>query len=120
MKEWDKETVLVLKSTEINKKTVFKLEKKNKYQVAVNFDQKHIDLIKEIKSFESIQPKKSSVVFTGRNLIEFYPFIVSLQESIRAYHQVSAKINEKVIKLVAEKKKAVMMCIEEGFRTVWN
>ena len=46
MKEWDKETVLVLKSTEINKKTVFKLEKKNKYQVAVNFDQKHIDLIK--------------------------------------------------------------------------
>jgi hypothetical protein len=120
MKEWDKETVLVLKSTEINKKTVFKLEKKNKYQVAVNFDQKHIDLIKEIKSFESIQPKKSSVVFTGRNLIEFYPFIVSLQESIRSYHQVSAKINEKVIKLVAEKKKAVMMCIEEGFRTVWN
>lgn len=120
MKDWDKETMGVLRSTEINKKTLFKLIKKNKYEVAVNFDPKHISLIKEIKSFESIQPKKSSVIFTGRNLIEFYPFIVSLQESIRSYHQVSAKIDEKVLKLVAEKKKAVMMCIEEGFRTVWN
>lgn len=93
MKEWDKDTMGVLRSTEINKKTLFKLIKKNKYEVAVNFDPKHISLIKEIKSFESIQPKKSSVIFTGRNLIEFYPFIVSLQESIRSYHQVSAKID---------------------------
>ncbi len=31
MKDWDKETVNVLKSTEINKKTIFKLIKKNKH-----------------------------------------------------------------------------------------
>lgn len=31
MKDWDKETMGVLRSTEINKKTLFKLIKKNKY-----------------------------------------------------------------------------------------
>lgn len=46
--------------------------------------------------------------------------MVSLQESIHSYHQVSAKIDEKVLKLVAEKKRAVMHCIKEGFETFWN
>ena len=52
--------------------------------------------------------------------MDFYPFVVSLQESIHSYHQVSAKIDEKVSKLVAEKKRAVMLCIKEGFETYWN
>jgi len=111
MKEWDKETNVILKNNELNKKQLFKLIKKNKYEVAVNFETKYIDLIKEIRSFDSIQPKKSSVLWSGKTLIDFYPFVVSLQESIRSYHQVSAKIDEKVIKLVAEKKRAVMNCI---------
>lgn len=37
MKQWDKETVDILKSTQLNKKTIFKVIKKNKYEVAVNF-----------------------------------------------------------------------------------
>lgn len=111
MKEWDKETATILKSNELNKKQLFKLIKKNKYEVAVNFEVKYINLIKEIRSFDSIQPKKSSVLWTGKTLIDFYPFVVSLQESIHSYHQVSAKIDEKVLKLVAEKKRAVMLCI---------
>lgn len=37
MKEWDKETSMVLKSNELNKKQLFRLVKKNKYEVAVNF-----------------------------------------------------------------------------------
>lgn len=53
-------------------------------------------------------------------MIDFYPFVVSLQESIHSYHQVSAKIDEKVLKLVAEKKRAVMYCIKDGFETFWN
>jgi hypothetical protein len=56
----------------------------------------------------------------GKTLIEFYPFVVSLQESVHSYHQVSAKIDEKIIKLVADKKRAVMLCIEEGFKNNWN
>jgi hypothetical protein len=79
MKEWDRETATILKSNELNKKQLFKLIKKNKYEVAVNFEVKYINLIKEIRSFDSIQPKKSSVLWTGKTLIDFYPFVVSLQ-----------------------------------------
>ena len=53
-------------------------------------------------------------------MIDFYPFVVSLQESIHSYHQVSAKIDERIAKLVAEKKRGVMHCINEGFATFWN
>ena len=94
--------------------------KKKKFEVSVNFDAKYIELIKEIRSFDSIHPKKSNILWTGKTLIDFYPFVVSLQESIHSYYQVSAKIDEKILKLVAEKKRAVMHCMKEGFETFWN
>jgi len=53
-------------------------------------------------------------------LIDYYPFVVSLQESIHSYNQVSAKIDQRILKLVAEKKKSVMNCIDEGFRKNWD
>lgn len=109
-----------IKSIDLGRKTIFKVLKSNKNQVIVNFEPEHINLIKEIKNFEYIQPKKSTVIFSGKSLIEFYPFVVSLQESIHSYHQVSAKIDQRILKLVAEKKKGVMSCIEDGFRTNWK
>ena len=36
-KEWDKETLAQIRSNEFNKKTLFKVIKKNKHEVAVNF-----------------------------------------------------------------------------------
>ena len=101
MRQWDRDTASILKSNELSKKQLFKLIKKKKFEVAVNFETKYINLIKQIRSFDSIQPKKSSVLWTGKTLIDFYPFVVSLQESIHSYHQVSAKIDERVLKLVA-------------------
>ena len=68
-KEWDKETLAQIRSNEFNKKTLFKVIKKNKHEVAVNFEPNHIELIKEIRTFDSIQPRSSSVIYTGKNLI---------------------------------------------------
>ena len=45
---------------------------------------------------------------------------MSLQESIYSYHQVSAKIDDKIMKLLAEKKKSVMIALEEGFKANWK
>lgn len=45
---------------------------------------------------------------------------MSLQESIYSYLQITAKIDEKVLKLLAEKKKSVMSAIDDGFKTSWN
>ena len=90
-----------IRSNEFNKKTLFKVIKKNKHEVAVNFEDNHIELIKEIRTFDSIQPRSNSVIYTGKNLIEYYPYVVSLQESIYSYHQVSAKIDDKIMKLLA-------------------
>lgn len=60
------------------------------------------------------------MIYAGKNLIEYYPLVVSLQESIYSYLQVTAKIDEKALKLLAEKKKSVMSAIDDGFRTNWN
>jgi hypothetical protein len=119
-KEWEKDTASLIRSIELNKKNLFKLVKKNKQEVAVNFEKKHIEIIKEIKTFESIQSRSNSVIYAGKNLIEYYPLVVSLQESIYSYLQVTAKIDEKALKLLAEKKKSVMSAIDDGFRTNWN
>lgn len=46
--------------------------------------------------------------------------MVSLQESIYSYLQVTAKIDEKILKLLADKKKSVMAAIDDGFKTNWS
>lgn len=45
-KEWEKDTGSLIRSIELNKKFLFKLVKKNKQEVAVNFEKKHIEIIK--------------------------------------------------------------------------
>lgn len=119
VKEWEKEMNTGLKTNDLSKKQLFRLVKKNKYEIGINFEKKYISLIKEIKSFDSIQTKKLAMN-VSRPFIELYPNVVSLKESIHSYYQVSAKIDQKILKLVAEKKKRVMQCIDEGFHITWN
>lgn len=120
VRDWERETTNILRTNELSKKQLFKLIKKKKIEVTVNFEAKYIELIKEIRSFDSINPRRTNALWNGKTIIDFYPFVVSLQESIHSYYQVSAKIDEKVLKLVAEKKRAVMHCMKEGFETFWN
>ena len=77
-------------------------------------------MIKEIKTFESIQPRSNSAIYTGKSLLEHYPHVVSLEGSIYSYHQVSAKIDDRIMKLLAEKKKNVMTALEDGFKVTWK
>lgn len=46
LREWDRDTATILKSNELSKKQLFKLVKKNKFEVAVNFENRYISLIK--------------------------------------------------------------------------
>ena len=55
-----------------------------------------------------------------RALAENYPYAVSLQESIYSFNQITAKIDDKIAKLVAQSKKQVMTSIAEGFHTNWG
>ena len=119
-REWERDTGQLIRSIELNKKNLFKLVKKNKHEVAVNFEERHIEIIKEIKTFESIQARTNSVIYAGKNLIEYYPFVVSLQESIYSYHQITAKIDDKILKLLADRKKSVMIAIDDGFKSNWS
>jgi hypothetical protein len=50
-KDWEKETSQLVRVPETNKKNLFKIIKKNKYEIIVNFDPKHLEIIKEIKTF---------------------------------------------------------------------
>lgn len=61
-----------------------------------------------------------SITHHTRALAENYPYAVSLQESIYSYNQITAKIDDKIAKLVAQSKKQVMSYIADGLNTNWG
>lgn len=110
-----------MKTVDINKVKVFGIVQRQKYEIVINFDEKLINLIKEIKNLGIMQVKLAfAITHHARTLMEMYPFAVSLQESIYSFNQITAKIDDKIAKLVAQSKKTVMNCIAEGFGTFWG
>lgn len=120
--DWNKEINTYLKTFEIAKVRIFSIvPKRNRYEIVVNFDEKLINVIKEIKMLTILQVKLVyAITHHYKTFTEMYPFAVSLQESIHSYNQISAKIDDKVGKLVAESKKTVMNLITEGFTQSWG
>lgn len=120
--EWNKDVNTYLRTFEIGKVKIFSIvPKRSKYEIVVNFDEKLINVIKEIKMLSIMQVKLAwATTHHYGTFKEMYPFAVSLQESIHSYNQISARIDDKIGKLVAESKKVVMSLIAEGFNLNWG
>ena len=119
--EWNKEINNYMKTVEISRVKIFGIVHRQKYEIVINFDEKLINLIKEIKNLAIMQVKLAfAITHHARTLMEMYPFAVSLQESIYSFNQITAKVDNKIAKLVAQSKKTVMNCIAEGFNTFWG
>jgi hypothetical protein len=107
-----------LRNFDLNKIKVFGIVQRQKYEIIINFDDKMINLIKEIKNLVQMGVRLNyTITHHTRALSENYPFAVSLQESIYSFNQITAKIDGKIAKLVAQSKKTVMTCIADGFNT---
>lgn len=60
------------------------------------------------------------MTFAADDVKTFYPSAVSLQESLHTFNQISAKIDEKIGKLVALHRKEVLNTIAQGVHLCWN
>ena len=98
-------------------------KKQNKYEIKVNFDEKLIDLFKEVRLLANKGQSLNGIVIN--RAVENkgnYPYAIALQESFRAFQNSCHKIgNEpRIDKLVAKQKKDILTLISEKYTFNWQ
>ena len=98
-------------------------KKQHNYEIKANFDEKLIDLFKEVRLLTNKNQKLNGIV-TTRALENKgnYPYAIALQESFRAFQNSCHKIkNEpRIDKLVAKQKKDILVLISEKYTYNWK
>ena len=115
---------LSLDSNDISNERLLDISKKqNKYEIKVNFDEKLIDLFKEVRLLSGKGPTLNGIV-VNRSIENKgnYPYAIALQESFRAFQNSCYKIkNEpRIDKLVAKQKKDILQLIQEKYTFNWQ
>lgn len=112
-------------ATEIQpKEKIFNIVQKkrsNQLELVVNFDEKIINLFKEVRNLNWLKVKLPyTITFKAEEAQGLYPYAVSLQESLRTFNLVNSKIDDRIAKLVATYRKEVQVTIEQGIQLNWN
>ena len=115
---------LTVESNDISNERLMDISKKqNKYEIKVNFDEKLIDLFKEVRLLSSKGLALNGIV-VNRSVENKgnYPYAIALQESFRAFQNSCHKIkNEpRIDKLVAKQKKDILTLISEKYTYNWQ
>ncbi len=96
----------------------------NNPEIRVNFDEKIIDLFKEVRLIHNlnIYSVNGFTVQKADDMKKIYPHAISLQDSIRTFNQICTKIkNEnRIAKLIAKSKKEIQELIEINFNLKWG
>ena len=121
--EFNKEA-LNRESNDISSEKLMKVIKnQNNYEIKVNFDEKLIDLFKEVRLLANKGQSLNGIVIN--RAIENkgnYPYAIALQESFRAFQNSCNKIkNEpRIEKLIAKQKKDILTLISEKYTFNWQ
>ena len=98
-------------------------KKQHNYEIKVNFDEKLIDLFKEVRLLTNKGQNINGIV-VNRSIENKgnYPYAIALQESFRAFQNSCLKIkNEpRIDKLVAKQKKDILVQISEKYSQNWQ
>ena len=118
VEDFNKEA-LTMDSNDISNERLLDITKKqNKYEIKVNFDEKLIDLFKEVRLLSGKGQSLNGIVINRsiENKVN-YPYAIALQESFRAFQNSCFKIkNEpRIDRLVAKKKKDILTLIQEKY-----
>lgn len=106
-------------STEKVLKVVSKIDK---LELQINFDEKTIDLFKEVRLISSmgIYSINTFIVNKASEIKTTYPVAISLQDSIRTFNQTTQKIDSRIAKLVAKQKKEIQDIIGNNMGSTWG
>ena len=123
VEEFNKEA-LTLDSNDISSERLMDISKKqNKYEIKVNFDEKLIDLFKEVRLLSGKGASVNGIVIS-RSMENKgnYPYAIALQESFRAFQNSCHKIKNdpRIDKLVAKQKKDILTLISEKYTYNWQ
>jgi dynein heavy chain 1 len=115
---------LTVESNDISNERLMDITKKqNKYEIKVNFDEKLINLFKEVRLLYAKGLTVNGIV-VNRSVENKgnYPYAIALQESFRAFQNSCHKIkNEpRIDKLVAKQKKDILTLISEKYTYNWQ
>ena len=121
--EFSRETLNTENSDISNEKLMDISKKQNKYELKVNFDEKLIDLFKEVRLLTAKGLNVNGIVI-NRSVENKgnYPYAIALQESFRAFQNSCHKIKNdpRIEKLVAKQKKDILALINEKYTFNWQ
>jgi len=107
-----------------NEKVLEIVAKSNNFELRVNFDEKIIDLFKEVRLISSMStfPINNFIYNKANDFKNYYPHAISLQDSIRTFNNTCAKIKQenRIAKLVAKGKKDIQELIGTNIAATWG
>ncbi len=105
-----------------NEKILEIVSKRDKLELRVNFDEKIIDLFKEVRLLNNMGSYTVNAYISNKakDIKNTYPIAISLQDSIRAFNQTCSKIDNRIIKLVAKSKKEIQDLITNNINFNWS
>ena len=118
---WTKESIRVEVDFGIEK--VLKIVNRNdKYEIQVNFDEKVIDLFKDVRliSVMGVYTMNTFIISKANTIKSAYPIAISLQDSIRTFNQTIQRIDSRIAKLVAKQIKDIQDLIGAYINVQWS
>lgn len=119
---WSKDITTI--DTYNNEKVFDVVSKNNNLELRVNFDEKIMDLFKEVRLIGNlnIYSVNAFIVSKAMDMRVIYPHAISIQDSIRTFNQICTKIkNEnRISKLIAKSKKDIQDLIAQNINMNWG
>lgn len=108
--------ILAINVTEEKEKSVFEVEMRmNRYELALNFNQKLFSLFKEQANLKRLGFRPTlSVSLKSSDVQGLYPIATSIQESLRTFQYTNSKVTGRFAKLVAQVRSDVQNQLLEG------
>lgn len=121
--EWQKKAQLINSQID-NKQKIFDIQEKKKkgaLEVVVNFDGRLVQLFKETRILSAQKEKlATSLKFMTDDVNKIYPFSISMEESLKTYKSILAKVDASTIELIAKLRGDVQTCIQQGLTIHWG
>lgn len=102
--------------------TIFNVvQKKDKYELVVNFDEKATTLFKEVRNLAQLGFRIGFLTKSkATNAKDIYPKAVSLQEIIKTFYQTNLMIDDRVGKLVAKIRSEMQNNLRDCLKYTWS
>ena len=120
--EWVRENLSVEVGSTNAPKILEIVSKQGGYELKVNFDEKLIDLFKEVRLIHGYTTVNQLIISRAIEHKGNYPFAIALQDAFRTFNNSCDKIKNqpKIVKLIAKQKMDIQELIHSNIGTTWS